>query len=177
MHPTSLTDDLAAPSRRGELVSWLQGQVDVNRALSGTAGWMFSCVEDLVLNCGFWGVPASLPGGHGCGPGGQCYANASRYSEVYGATYVEGYSLTHSGLVYAHAWCVDDQGAVHDPTWSDGAGLAYLGILFSADYARSVEIQPHRTLLHDAHLDWRILRHGFPPAAINPVGEPVTLPR
>jgi hypothetical protein len=93
-----------------------------------------------------------------------------------GSTYVEGYALSVGGLVFAHAWCVDDRARVHDPTWPDGAGLAYLGVPFSATYIRAHEKQfGNACLLHDAHLDgYRVLREGLPLNAIAPAGGLVT---
>ena len=108
----------------------------------------------------------------------MCYANASAYSENHGLTYVEGYGLTNIGNVgfaCAHAWCVDEHGNVHDPTWRDGLGIAYLGIPFSRNYIQEIDERlGNACLLHDSHLDGhRILRDGLPADAIRPVGEQV----
>lgn len=161
---------------RAQLVAWLSAQVQIHRARGGPTEWSFCCAEDLVLTLGYWGIPAALPAGHIRGPEGVCYSNASGYGETHNLTYAEGYGLSDSGLVFAHAWCVDQHGYVHDPTWPDGGGLAYLGIPFSASFVPAYEARlGGACLLHDPHLDeYRILREGLPTSAILPIGNPVT---
>jgi hypothetical protein len=64
---------------------------------------------------------------------GQCFANAGLLAvDNPELTYVEG--LADCGfLPTAHAWCVDREGRVIDPTWRDCATAAYFGIAVSAD--------------------------------------------
>jgi len=48
-------------------------------------------------------------------------------------TYVEGYAQTKNlPLSVLHAWAVDKNGVVHDPTWDDGT--SYFGVPFSRDF-------------------------------------------
>jgi hypothetical protein len=69
----------------------------------------------------------------------QCYTNA-----FHGAmdnddlTYVEGLASTKTipGFPVEHAWNVNKQGQVVDPTWNDGS--AYFGIPFKTDYVQKV---------------------------------------
>src|SRR4030042_1175197 len=43
--------------------------------------------------------------------------------------YVEGYAICKSVcLPLLHAWCVDSEGKVYDPTWEDG--VEYYGVVF-----------------------------------------------
>lgn len=74
---------------------------------------------------------------------GFCYANAYRFARRSNGTlqYAEGYALAEIGTAHFHAWCVDPDGRVVDPTWHGGpksaSGLAYLGRLFGlADVAK-----------------------------------------
>lgn len=163
-------------AHRAQLVAWLSAHVQLYRARGRPAGWAYYSPEDLLLTLGHWGIPALLPQDRPRGPEQMCYANASSYSETYNLTYVEGYGLTTIGYTFAHAWCVDDQGHVHDPTWPDGTGMAYLGIPFSTTYIQEFNEQfGNACLLHDAHVDGhRILREGLPTDALLPIGDPVT---
>ncbi|WP_125734700.1 hypothetical protein [Amycolatopsis sp. WAC 04197] len=160
---------------RAQLVDWLSKHIQLHRAFGRNADWPYGSIEELVLSLGRWGLPAPLPPGRARGPERMCYANAASYAESHDLTYVEGYALTYVGFVCAHAWCVDADGRVHDPTWRDDVGVAYLGIPFSAGYARTfTEKFGSACLLHDAHLDeFRILREGLPVDATVPIGEPI----
>ncbi|HWO65257.1 MAG TPA: hypothetical protein VNO31_34995, partial [Umezawaea sp.] len=124
-----------------------------------------SCVEQLVLHRGHWYTPAPLPAGRERGDQRHCYANATRHSRIHQLSYVEGYTLGPHGLVYEHAWCARPDGTVEDPTWPDGAGLAYLGIPFTESSIAQFEqrLGPTARLLFDGYLDgWRVLRSGLP---------------
>ena len=70
----------------------------------------------------------------------ECFRNATnlalRKRDLY--TYVEGYAVnkwfpTH---VAAHAWCIDSQNFVVDPTWEEGTD--YFGVAFRHDYLRRI---------------------------------------
>jgi hypothetical protein len=52
---------------------------------------------------------------------GQCTVNAAEAADDNGLRYAEGYAQTpdQPGEWIAHAWCVDDDGFVIDPTWTD----------------------------------------------------------
>jgi hypothetical protein len=69
-----------------------------------------------------------LPSGFTLGTVGQCFANAGSLAlNNPSLTYVEG--LADCGfLPTAHAWCVDAEGRVIDPTWRDCATASYFGI-------------------------------------------------
>jgi hypothetical protein len=66
----------------------------------------------------------------------QCYTNAGRLAlDDDNYTYCEGFASTKQfGIPFAHAWCIDKQGKVVDPTWKDGA--SYFGIKFSTDFLK-----------------------------------------
>lgn len=60
---------------------------------------------------------------------GQCYQNAYRLMDNRSMTYCEGYAAIKGlGIPIAHAWVVDSDGFVIDPTWKDGT--EYFGVRF-----------------------------------------------
>lgn len=85
----------------------------------------------LLRNGRRWGVgPDTYDGPRG--RRGQCYKNAALMAlERRELTYVEGLA-TVVGVPLSHAWLVDGEGQVIDPTWGDGAG--YFGVAFSTEY-------------------------------------------
>ncbi|MGW6916903.1 hypothetical protein ACWGB8_24210 [Kitasatospora sp. NPDC054939] len=77
------------------------------------------------------------------GAGGRSFPNALRVARQTNGAYVEGFSYA-DGTVRAHAWCVDRDGAVLDPTWPPGGSAdAYLGVPMTP---RFVEAFQQRTL-------------------------------
>ena len=85
----------------------------------------------------------------------QCYANATHLA-LYNndLTYVEGYVSIH-GVPIEHAWCVDADGVVVDPTIEDvGQVLAYFGVPFKTEYVKRAII------MNDVYglLDWYYAR-------------------
>jgi hypothetical protein len=68
----------------------------------------------------------------------QCYLNASRLAlRSSRFTYVEGCAIGCSlGIPVEHAWCIDAEGRVVDPTWKDGHD--YFGVAFRTTYLRFI---------------------------------------
>jgi hypothetical protein len=61
----------------------------------------------------------------------ECFKNAFEYARKYesqGVRYVEGYGLSDIGLAMHHAWCVDADGRVMDPTW-EYEETSYVGVV------------------------------------------------
>ena len=63
----------------------------------------------------------------------RCYGNAFELMVNAGCTYVEGWAANFMGIPVHHAWVVDREGNMIDPTWAK-VGLAYYGVPFSNDF-------------------------------------------
>lgn len=97
----------------------------------------YKCIEDFVLREGreFQAVP--LPSNIPAMQKRQCFYNCTMLAlEHPELTYVEGYGCNM--IPTMHAWCIDAQGRVVDPTWDYREGLNYYGVAFSRDYLRQV---------------------------------------
>ncbi len=83
-------------------------------------------------------TPTPLPKGIRPGGIGVCFANSyrllKRHGKRLGLAYAEGYAISENVEMNPtlHAWCVDRDGTVYDPTWKNGR--AYFGIAFKRDY-------------------------------------------
>ena len=65
----------------------------------------------------------------------DCFKNAFWLAiENEDLTYVEGYAL--SIIPVLHAWCVDKQNRVIDPTWPDQENCQYYGVKFEKEFVR-----------------------------------------
>jgi hypothetical protein len=97
---------------------------------------------DLVAKEGkFFKPAASLPEGVKRGKMKECYRNAAMLAmENDDYTYCEGiaYSKAINGFPFNHAFCIDKEGNVVDPTWKDGT--AYYGIPFNTDFLRKTVV-------------------------------------
>ena len=96
-------------------------------------------VEAMVLKYGReYPAPAvARPQGMKKGKDKECYTNA--YHTVIsnkGFTYVEGYATTY-GIPLEHAWVLDPNGVVIDPTWRT-PGEQYYGIEFDIPFVNQV---------------------------------------
>jgi hypothetical protein len=90
-------------------------------------------VGDFYLLLGQSRPARPLPAGVPQGVAKQCYKNAGVLAlESAGAayTYCEGYALRKGLIPVHHAWCLDAQGHVVDPTWPFEEGNEYLGVAF-----------------------------------------------
>jgi len=78
-------------------------------------------------------APSPRPKGYRQMKQKACFRNAGVLADKRGLTYCEGVArdaMTHGGWV-AHAWCVDSNDRLIDPTW-DPEGVAYFGVTIDA---------------------------------------------
>lgn len=73
--------------------------------------------------------------------------------------YVEGYA---AGIIpVLHAWCVDSDGKVVDPTWDDGIGTEYFGVPFNRAFVMTAVVDKGSYgLIDDMNGRWSLLRQG-----------------
>jgi len=110
------------------LMEYLKG---VSGMFPKREGFEYSSMEEFILKNGKFYEPKELPKDIPEGKVKDCFMNAWHLAiDRPDLTYVEGYAS--SIIPVLHAWCVDKQGNVIDPTW--GTGKAYYGVLFTKDY-------------------------------------------
>lgn len=99
-----------------------------------------------------------------------CYHNCQailladvRRSKPRGFIYVEGYACSAAvgfPFVTEHAWLVDRDGRVIDPTWDDPERSAYFGVPFRSDYVREVTKKYGRcSLIDNFRSRWELVRN------------------
>lgn len=98
----------------------------------------YSSFEEFVLRNGrqfYFACPISK-----VGKPKECFKNAYLLAENKGLIYVEGYAITKGVPVPTlHAWCIDKNDAVYDPTWKDG--IDYFGVPFDINYVRKTMLK------------------------------------
>jgi hypothetical protein len=111
----------------------------------------------------------------------RCFGNSQDilFSDAWqsdGLVYVEGYACSGSlGFPFPthHAWLVDAEGRVIDPTWEDPETSTYFGVPFRTEYvARTIrEAGVSCSMLDHFHDRWKLLRTpSLAPEAVLPVG-------
>lgn len=82
--------------------------------------------------------PVKRPRGVGKGKMGLCYENAANLvlrrpsGELH---YCEGFAIPKTMFPMEHAWCIDNEGRVIDPTWDDATD--YYGAIFQRQFVKS----------------------------------------
>lgn len=107
------------------------------RAMKERSG-MVTAVEDLLIAHGIEGVGSPLPKGMKRGPARHCYMNAGRIAlDEIGYDYVEGLAC-NSVLPFpvAHAWLIDGEGRMIEPTWKQPKLCAYFGVVIPTKMLR-----------------------------------------
>ena len=87
----------------------------------------------------------------------ECYKNAFllmlRKPSLY---YCEGFALCEKlPLPVLHAWCVDKEGRVYDPTWKDGT--EYYGVVFNRKFAEKRILKTRTCIIDDWKNRWPLL--------------------
>lgn len=126
----------------------------------------YSCIEEFVLRHGEVWTPQELPRRFAPRQPKACFFNAAtivrqaRRSGRRPLRYVEGFATTAGlGLAVHHAWAVDEEGLVIDPTWTTaGPGIAYLGIVFDLD---QLPRGAGSSVLDNWHDGWPLLQEPF----------------
>lgn len=81
------------------------------------------------------GLPASMPPGQPQ----RCFGNAAleAHCNPNEYAYVEGYAYQYGLIPIAHAWLIDRQGRVIDPTWNTSRPVEYFGVIFKHSYIKN----------------------------------------
>ena len=130
-------------------------------------GFLFGSVEAYLLAHGRAWTPGPASVRTASLPARQCYHNAftlARRARL-GLRYVEGVAMPIGLCPLDHAWCVDADDRVVDPTW-DHEGAGYFGVVFTIEQLRTLHRESRQfSMLWDHPRDYPLLRApGTPPA-------------
>jgi hypothetical protein len=152
-------------------------QVYGMRKNSKPKGFKYAGMEDMVLKHGQFFEPPKkgdkLPKGCQKGEAKDCYRNSMNNMMMNpdDYTYVEGYATIDimSGFGISHAWLVDKEGNVIDPTWEPGVGTSYFGIKLNKDFVLDTILRTEMAgvIVNDMFDDHKLMKDGFPEGAID----------
>jgi hypothetical protein len=112
--------------KKGQIVTMLEGYAALEHFPS-----------KFILKHGRLWSAALLPDCFRQAPLGQCYRNATRLAMKHPElAYVEGYASHDGRFPLQHAWTVDFDGRVVDPTWEKPDTSEYFGIPFATCFLR-----------------------------------------
>ena len=130
-----------------------------------TSTWAYRSVEAFLLEHGQFYAPQTLPAKYRrfYAPVKYCYDNAYRMAKKYKLRYVEGVA---TGIIVAgHAWCLDAEGRVLDPTWHDRndnpEDRAYFGVVLPLQVVTRARRKTGASALHDWEHDFPLLQKPF----------------
>ncbi|GAA2672702.1 hypothetical protein GCM10010400_38450 [Streptomyces aculeolatus] len=139
----------------------------------GRSGWAHPTQFHLLLTHGRLFTYERRPAEVRKLPDRECYDNAARTARAHrdrGLIYAEGFATTH-GFPLPHAWCVDPDGGVVDPTWDQpDPTTAYLGVALA-----DAQLWPREgeAVLGDPSRFLPLLREGLPMSARSDAGRPL----
>ena len=142
------------------------------RKIHHNRDWKYGGFEELVLDCGVETSFAPLPKNIKRGLPKSCYYNCFQLlREDLNLTYSEGYALDLELLLpLIHAWLVNKDGEVIDPTWNN-CNAAYLGIPFNTQWFINLlwsrQSEDCLAVFESNYLeDFSLLKEGLPKKAI-----------
>jgi len=74
-------------------------------------------------------------------------------------------------ITIAHAWLIDENSQVIDPTWNEYyTQSTYFGVVFANEFVREIALKTKCYGILDNHRvdQYRILQEGFPKGALHP---------
>lgn len=103
----------------------------------------------------------------------SCYQNCTsallKYPEL---NYCEGFAISNEvAFVITHAWLVDTQSRIIDPTWNENyIAPTYFGVVFTREFVGKVALKTKQYgILDNYYVDkYKILQNGFPEGALHP---------
>ena len=115
--------------------------------------WSFACCEDFVLQNGIWCNITDETFEGKRKKSKECFKNAFQLVQknFEDLVYVEGYA--NSVIPTLHAWAIDKEGNVIDPTWRSSHG--YFGVPFKFDYvARTLHERGLFGIIDNMQMSW-----------------------
>lgn len=153
------------------LKSFLEKQAQFTKEVHPQQTWKYNSFEELVLDCGIEMSYAPLPENIDRGSPKNCYYNCLELLREHpDLTYCEGYAQSEDlPLPLFHAWLVDEDGLVVDPTWKSGD--AYFGIWFNTKWFIDLLVSRNRNdclaVFESNYMeDYSLLKEGIPENAI-----------
>ena len=98
----------------------------------------------------------------------NCFQALWNYPEL---NYCEGFATSNEvPLAVSHAWLVNDDSEVVDPTWDEKyTGCTYFGVVFNKKFLREIALKTkHYGILDNDYLnEYQLLREEFPSGALH----------
>jgi len=136
---------------------FLEAMVEMKKKMSRPEEWKYGSIEEFILAHGRPFESVKEPPRRGKMK--ECFKNATELSlHDRRYIYVEGYAIRQGiGLPLHHAWCVDKEGTVYDPTWEEGT--EYYGVPFEHLFVVKMAFKAETYGLLDLwHLQWPLLQ-------------------
>ena len=146
-------------SKINEVKKFLQQMVELRAGASRLLEARYICQEDFVLQHGRSMEVTKSPFQRG--EMKMCFMNAQKLMTKEGYTYCEGYAFRQV-LPVLHAWLIDSEGNVVDPTWEDSEECVYFGVPFKTEYvlSRQAETKTYLSVIDDYQGHWPLLTGG-----------------